>query len=133
MHKSQIHEIVLVGGSTHIPRIQKELEDLFDGKKLNKSINPNQAVVNGAAIEAPKNIKKVLLADVTPFSFDIEAPSGTMIPTIKRNKAIPATQTRTLRICFNNQTNARIKIYEGDHETASNDYLIEELELSDIL
>ncbi|CAF3103402.1 unnamed protein product [Rotaria socialis] len=133
MHKSQIHEIVLVGGSTHIPRIQKELEDLFDGKKLNKSINPNQAVVNGAAIEASKNIKKVLLADVTPFSFDIEAPSGTMIPTIKRNKAIPATQTRTLRICFNNQTNARIKIYEGDHETASNDYLIEELELSDIL
>ncbi|CAF2054929.1 unnamed protein product [Rotaria magnacalcarata] len=122
MHKSQIHEIVLVGGSTDIPRIQKESDVFFYGKKRNKSINPNQAVVNGAAIETAENIKKVLLA-----------PSGTMIPIIKRNTAIPATQTHTLRIGFNNQTNVRIKIYVGEHETVSNNYLLEELELSDIL
>ncbi|CAF1377677.1 unnamed protein product [Rotaria magnacalcarata] len=122
MHKSQIHEIVLIGGSTDIPRIQKESDVFFYGKKRNKSINPNQAVVNGAAIETAENIKKVLLA-----------PSGTMIPIIKRNTAIPATQTHTLRIGFNNQTNVRIKIYVGEHETVSNNYLLEELELSDIL
>ncbi|CAF4038759.1 unnamed protein product [Rotaria magnacalcarata] len=85
-------------------------------------IKSTAAVVNGAAIETAENIKKVLLA-----------PSGTMIPIIKRNTAIPATQTHTLRIGFNNQTNVRIKIYVGEHETVSNNYLLEELELSDIL
>jgi L1 cell adhesion molecule like protein len=139
MNKSQINEIVLIGGSTRIPKVQKLLEDFFNGKQLNKSIDPDEAVAYGAAIQAAiltgntsEEVKDALLLDVAPFSLGIETPGGVMTPVIKRNNTIPTKQTQTFTTDSDNQTTFVVKIFEGECKMAKDNYLLGHFELTDI-
>ena len=96
LDKSKIHDVVLVGGSTRIPKVQKLLQDFMNGKELNKSINPDEAVAYGAAVQAAvltgvqdESVRDLLLVDVTPLTLGIETAGGVMTPIVKRNTRIP--------------------------------------------
>ena len=102
LKKTEIDEIVLVGGSTRIPKIQSLLKDYFDGKDPNKGINPDEAVAYGAAVQggilggqATEETKDILFIDVTPLSLGIETVGGVMTPIIKRGTVIPAKKSQT--------------------------------------
>ncbi|XP_026480396.1 heat shock protein 70 A1-like [Ctenocephalides felis] len=121
LDKGAIHDVVLVGGSTRIPKIRSLLQEFFAGKTLNSSINPDEAVAYGAAVQAAvltgdssDQIKDLLLVDVAPLSLGIETAGGTMAKIIERNARIPCKRTQTFSTYADNQPAVTIQVYEGE-------------------
>ena len=129
MKKNEVHEIVLVGGSTRIPKIQQMIKEFFNGKEPNKSINPDEAVAYGAAVKAAiiENVKnqiigKLVLLDATPFSLGIEIEGGVMNVFIPRNSSLPHKQTQILPIYADNQTTMTVQVFEGERQLAKDNH-----------